>query len=214
MNGRHKIRVLIADGSVVDRERMAALLRADPEMEVVGEIVRSGSILDEVRKRLPDVILLGINLPPAGGFETTREIMIEAPTPVIIVSDQTDAREVDASILALRAGALAVAPRPPQVRESEGPAVLRFIATVKSMAGVKVVRHWREPARRGPRMTSWKQGAGASAQPQIVAVAASTGGPAAIRAAAQLSAADLGGAAHRQRVCRRLGDVAQRPGVG
>ena len=47
-----------------------------------------------MRRQNPDVILLGINLPPGGGFETTREIMIKAPTPVIIVSDQADTREV------------------------------------------------------------------------------------------------------------------------
>src|SRR5882757_2006740 len=101
-----KIRVLVADGSVVNRERMIALLRTDPEIEVVGEVARGTGVVESARRYCPDVIALGINLSAGDGFEATKEIMIEAPTPVVIVSDETDVRQVEASILALRAGAL------------------------------------------------------------------------------------------------------------
>lgn len=92
MSAPGKIRVLIADGSVVERERMANALRRDPGIEVVGEIARSGSLVDSVKQLRPDVIALGIHLPSAGGFEATKEIMIEAPTPVVVVSDGDDFR--------------------------------------------------------------------------------------------------------------------------
>jgi two-component system chemotaxis response regulator CheB len=105
MSPAGKIRVLIADGSVVERERMAAALRRDAGIDVIGEIARSAALVDAVKQLRPDVIALGIHLPSAGGFEATKEIMIEAPTPVVVISNGDDSEQVQASILALRAGA-------------------------------------------------------------------------------------------------------------
>jgi two-component system chemotaxis response regulator CheB len=180
MTAGGKIRVLIADGSVVERERMAAALRRDPAIQLVGEIARSTALVDAVKKLHPDVIALGIYLPAAGGFEATKEIMIEAPTPVVVVSDGDDTDQVQASILALRAGALVAVGRPlPPMNGEVVSLEQKFVATIKSMAGVKVVRRWREPSRRPavtpplPRLAE---------QPRIVAIAASTGGPAALQA--------------------------------
>lgn len=82
--------------------------------------------------------------------------------------------------MALRAGALAAVGRPLPAHNGEIVSLeQKFIATVKSMAGVKVVRRWREQARPAvpppplPRLAE---------QPHIVAMAASTGGPAALQA--------------------------------
>jgi len=173
-----KIRVLIADGSIVDRERIGALLRSDPGIEVVGEVTRGTSVVESIKRCRPDIVALGVMLPGGGGFETTREIMIEVPTPVVIVSNEADGQEVEASILALRAGALAIVARPP--RDHNGgldQAARHFISTVKGMAQVKVVRHWREQSRsvRAPSRPT------PGARLQIVAIAASTGGPAALQ---------------------------------
>ncbi len=131
-------------------------------------------------KRLrPDVIALGIHLPAAGGFEATKEIMIEAPTPVVVVSDGDDSDQVQASILALRAGALAAVPRPLPPRNGELLSTeQKFVATIKSMAGVKVVRRWRE----SPRPVVHAPLPRLGETPRIVAIAASTGGPAALQA--------------------------------
>jgi two-component system chemotaxis response regulator CheB len=179
MSPAGKIRVLIADGSVVERERMAAALRRDAGIDVIGEIARSAALVDAVKQLRPDVIALGIHLPSAGGFEATKEIMIEAPTPVVVISNGDDSEQVQASILALRAGALAAVGRPLPSHSGEVvSAEAKFVATIKSMAGVKVVRRWREQASRPavrkplPRLDE---------QPRIVAIAASTGGPAALQ---------------------------------
>jgi two-component system chemotaxis response regulator CheB len=179
MTAPDRIRVLIADGSVVERERMTAALRRDSGIDVVGEIARSATLVDAVKQLRPDVIALGIHLPAAGGFEATKEIMIEAPTPVVVVSDGDDAGQVQASILALRAGALAAVarPLPPHNGELVSPEQ-KFVATIKSMAGVKVVRRWRDAPRPLIQATLPRLGEA----PRIVAIAASTGGPAALQA--------------------------------
>jgi two-component system chemotaxis response regulator CheB len=173
------IRVLVVEGLVVDRERLTALLRVDPELVIVGEAGRRAEVLELARRLKPDVIAMGIHAPAAGGFELTKEIMIEAPTPIVILSDETDSRQVELSILALRAGALTVVQRPPATQTSSSEAACqRLVATIKAMSQVKVVRRWRErtpaPLRSMPAL------AGGTVQ-RVVAIAASTGGPAALQ---------------------------------
>jgi len=176
-----KIRVLVADGSVVERERMCSVLRRDTGIDVVGEIARSGALVDAVKQLRPDVIALGMHLPAAGGFEATKEIMIEAPTPVVVVSDGDDSAQVQASILALRAGALAAVGRPLPPHNGELVShEQKFVLAIKSMAGVKVVRRWREQP--GPVVRAPLPLPRLVEQPRIVAIAASTGGPAALQA--------------------------------
>ena len=177
-----RIKVLVAHGSVVEREKITSVLNADPEIQVVGEIARSAGVVELARRLAPDVIALGAGLPGDGGLATTKEIMIEAPTPVVIVSDDADSGQVESSILALRAGALAVVARPSAERNGTAlPPAQHFVATIKAMAGVKVVRHWREPAARVIVPPRPRLEAAADAPPQVVALAASTGGPAALQ---------------------------------
>jgi two-component system chemotaxis response regulator CheB len=173
-----KIRVLVADGSVVERDRVVAALRSDPQIEVVGEAAHAVAAVESTKRFRPDVVILGIQLPGSGGSEATREIMIEAPTPVVIVSNQSDERHVKASMLALEAGALAVAPAP-QAGDGDPAAVQRLVSTVKSMAGVKVVRRWRLQA--APDRVRLPDTPSQRTTARIVAIAASTGGPAALQ---------------------------------
>lgn len=171
------IRVLVAEGYLADRDRLSALLHADPEISIVGTTGRLVEVVELARRLKPSVIALG--MPATGGFELTKEIMIEAPTPIVILSDESDARQVELSILALRAGALAVVQRPwageSQNSEATG---RRLIATLKSMSQVKVVRRWRDRAPAARRLPSAPPGA---VMPRAIAIAASTGGPAALQ---------------------------------
>lgn len=176
MSAVKKVRVLVADNSVVDLERIVALLRSDPGMDVVGAVSHGTGLVNTIRTSLPDIVVLGINLSNVGALEAIKEIMIEAPTPIVIVSDDSDSGQVDASILALRAGALAVAARPPR-QDAAGAITQRFLATISSMAQVKVVRHWRSPTR--VRATALMPPD--TPPTKIVAIAASTGGPAALQ---------------------------------
>jgi two-component system chemotaxis response regulator CheB len=185
------INVLIADGSETNREALTRLLRIDPEITVVGEAAHSVEALEMVKSLRPHVILMGAYLPASGGFRATKEVMIEAPTPIVVVSDEHDAQQVEMSILALRAGALAIASMPsslvPEVSEAAGE---RLIATVKAMSQVKVVRRWREQA---PPWAVVRQSVPSiEARSRVVAMAASTGGPAALQQILSELPADFG----------------------
>jgi two-component system chemotaxis response regulator CheB len=177
------IRVLVAEGSVVDREHFVTTLASDPGMVVIGEATCCADAVKLARELRPDIIAMGMHLPKRGAFEATKDIMVEAPTPIVIISDDTDAGQVEMSILALRAGALAVVPKlstakTPNKKANDN----RLVSAVRAMSQVKVVRLWRmRPAGSAALVTVPKTEMPAEVPSRIVAIAASTGGPAALQ---------------------------------
>jgi DNA-binding NarL/FixJ family response regulator len=97
------VRVLIADDHPVFRYGMAALLAADPRIDLVGE-AGTGDRAVELDERLhPDVILMDLNMPGLSGIEATRRIMASAPnTAILIVTMSYDG---DSLFMAMKAGA-------------------------------------------------------------------------------------------------------------
>jgi two-component system chemotaxis response regulator CheB len=169
------IRVLVADDSSMGRQQVVAALRFDPAMEIVGEARNGAEAVELVLQLRPDVVVMNILLPGTSGLEATKTIMVERPTPIVILSDRENRADVELSMHALRAGALAVSPTPRSWDADKGhPAVREFLATVKSMSQVKLVRRWKE-------RPSTAAGRLAGTKPLVVAVAASTGGPPALQ---------------------------------
>lgn len=171
------VRVVIADASVAARRLLADLLAADPGFTVVGEAADGPAALSVTRRLRPDVLLMDAEIAGDGGFGTTKQIMSEAPTPIVITAAAPSSRQVEASMLALRAGALTILNKPTGPVAAINPDERRrFALTVRAMSQVKVVRQWASPMRPASRQSEIRAGI-----PQkIVALAASTGGPTAI----------------------------------
>ena len=171
------IRILVVDDSPTARALLVQVLRADAEIQIVGEAADGVEAVELTRRLRPDLVTMDIQMPRMDGFEATKEIMIETPTPIVVVTGGLDNTEVSVSMLALRAGALCVLQKPPgpgapgHLRETH-----QVLETLKAMAQVKVVRH-RLPA--PPRNTSRPvPAARPNGRGDVVAIAASTGGPA------------------------------------
>jgi two-component system chemotaxis response regulator CheB len=173
------IRVLIADDSPTARALLVAILSSDPDIQVVGEACNGAEAVELTRKLRPDVITMDLRMPVMDGFEATKEIMIAVPTPIVIVTASFEAREMDVTMNALRAGAVAAVQKPPgSGAPAFDEAVRELLTTVKAMALVKVVRHWRPAQATGP--VPARSAARSGARGKVVAIATSTGGPAAL----------------------------------
>jgi two-component system chemotaxis response regulator CheB len=173
-------RVLVAEDSATARALLVQILRSDPEIQVVGEAHDGVEAVVLTQRLHPDLVTMDVHMPRMDGLEATKEIMITAPTPILIVTGSTRAREVAASMDTLRVGALDVLVKPPGPESPQfATAAQNLIAMVKTMSHVKVVRQWRTETPPRPEPPRPAQPAGARVR--IVAVATSTGGPAALQ---------------------------------
>lgn len=173
------LRVLVAEDSPTARALLVEILGSDPELKVVGEAANGIDAVEMTKRMRPDVVTMDVRMPLMDGLQATKLIMIEAPTPIVVITASFERRDVELSMNALRAGALAVLSKPSGPGTPGFPEECRqLVRTVKAMAGVKVVRHWRErPTVERPALRARDQ-----AWPPVTAVAAaaSTGGPAAL----------------------------------
>jgi two-component system chemotaxis response regulator CheB len=175
------IRVLVADDSPTARALLVGILSGSSGIEVIGEATDGVEAVEMTSRLRPDVVTMDVNMPRLDGYAATRRIMVECPTPIVVVSS-LDLRSVEASMEALRAGALEVIPKP------EGPSSpghgqqARYLAAiVRAMSDVRLVRQVAafDSGRRlhAPESVAY----GRAPRPRAVAIAASTGGPIAIQ---------------------------------
>ncbi|MCY0149903.1 chemotaxis response regulator protein-glutamate methylesterase [Hoeflea sp. G2-23] len=99
-----KARVLVVDDSPTMRGLIKAVLRSDPEIEVIGEAGDAMQARAAIKELNPDVITLDIEMPNMNGLEFLEKIMQLRPMPVIMVSTLTH-RGAEASLAALEIGA-------------------------------------------------------------------------------------------------------------
>ncbi|MGW3860911.1 response regulator [Streptomyces sp. NPDC005047] len=99
------VRLLVVDDQFLVRSGLAALLRAAPGMEVVGEAADGAQAVTLAARTRPDVVLMDIRMPGMTGIQATERILAEAadPAPRVLVLTTFDLD--DYVYGALRAGA-------------------------------------------------------------------------------------------------------------
>jgi two-component system chemotaxis response regulator CheB len=175
-------RVIVATSRLDIQESIAKAIKSDKQVEIVGIAISGAEAVAMTKELRPDLVVIGTHLQTLDGVEATREIMVEAPTPIVLVFQAPNPRAVELSIRALEAGALAVIPAPIQTLKStsaEEAATRKFLATLKAMSQVRVVRRWRDKPT--PKVRLDQPHAERMAPLRIVGIAASTGGPAAMK---------------------------------
>lgn len=100
-----KIRVLIAENSLLMRKVLANIINSDPNMQVIGEAKNGKEVLEKIAELKPDVVTLDINLPLLNGIDVLEYIMKRYPTPVVIISAYSQEGTAD-TIKALELGAV------------------------------------------------------------------------------------------------------------
>ncbi len=99
-----KIRILVVDDENVVREGFVAILRLQPDMQVVGEALNGIEAVELARKTKPDVVLLDLIMPKQDGLTTIPQIKELLPETRILVL--TGTAESDRVFQAVKSGAL------------------------------------------------------------------------------------------------------------
>jgi len=88
-----KIRVVIVDDHPLVLDGLRDRLNRSDDIEVVGEANDGAKALDIVRERIPDVVLMDINMPKLNGIQSTQAILDLHPNTIILVLSMHDDKE-------------------------------------------------------------------------------------------------------------------------
>jgi two-component system chemotaxis response regulator CheB len=105
------IGVLVVDDSPTMRGLIAATLRRDPEIEVLGFANDPLEAREAIKQLNPDVVTLDVEMPNMNGLAFLEKLMRLRPMPVVMVSTLTQAG-ADASLAALELGAIDCVAKP------------------------------------------------------------------------------------------------------
>lgn len=96
------IRVVIADDHPVVRKGLAALLAAEPDVDVVGECGDGAQAVLLAERLRPDVVLMDLKMPELTGVEATARVVAASSARVVVLTTF----DTDGDILrAIEAGA-------------------------------------------------------------------------------------------------------------
>jgi len=178
------IRSLVVEDSVTIRKRLVEVFAAEPGMEVVAEAGDGKACIELCRELRPDLVTLDMVLPVMSGLAATEYIMAYCPTPILIVSSSSNRGEMFKTFEALSAGAVDVLDKP-RGDEVDGAWERMLLAKARMVSNIRVITHLRARLPRAASDVSSRT-LGVGPRPpgvyRLVAVGASTGGPAAFLA--------------------------------
>ena len=154
------------------RDTLIIALEHERDIDVVAQVDDPAAVVPAVARLQPDLVLLDLEPDHSAAVAATGDLMARTPTPILLLSRTGDDRGSPAVMAALVAGALEALPMP-EAWTAESAATLRHLA--RQLSRVPVIRHPRgsrcsDPAPVSPSQFGWP----------VVALAASTGGPAAL----------------------------------
>jgi DNA-binding NarL/FixJ family response regulator len=131
------IRLLVADDDALVRSGLTTLLRAEHDIEVVGEAADGAEAFPRARELDPDVVLMDVRMPKMDGLEATRALVSrspERPRVLVVTTFEHDEYVYDA----LRAGAsgFLLKDRPPEELVS----AVRIVASGDALLAPSVTR--------------------------------------------------------------------------
>lgn len=175
-----RIRVVIADDSIVVRQLLRYLLESDGRFTVIAEANDGLEAVEIVQKLKPDIITMDIQMPKMDGLQAIEFLMRESPIPIIVISSYTNDATMNITFEALQAGALSVMNKPQNIRSPYFTAeTTRLLDTIANLSEVHVIR--RRSLSRIQEKSSVIVKPIAPTTVQLLALGCSTGGPAVLQ---------------------------------
>jgi two-component system chemotaxis response regulator CheB len=178
-----RTRILIVDDSVVMRTLLRSVVNRDASLEVAGTAADGESALQAIERLRPDLVLLDVEMPVMDGLTTLRRLQTRGHrVPVIMCSGLTQ-RGARVTIEALACGAADYVTKPAGQADRES--ALRTLAQ-DLIPKIKALTSRPAPSQDfladpvGVVTPALRPGASYQGEPAIVAIAVSTGGPAAL----------------------------------
>lgn len=183
----NKVKVLIVDDSAVVRQTMKDVLESDPHIEVIAVAQDPFVAAEKIRKVVPDVITLDVEMPRMDGITFLKKIMSQHPIPVVICSSLAGSGS-ETALKALEYGAVEILEKPRLgTKQFLEESKVRICDVIRAAASVATKRLSERPAPVAPKLTADvildKPTSKAMVQTteKVVVVGASTGGTEALR---------------------------------
>ena len=81
-----KIRVMVVDDEALARSSVIALLRRDPEVEIVGECGSGAEAISAIDRLQPDLVFLDIQMPECSGFDVLEQLGPRLASQIVFVT--------------------------------------------------------------------------------------------------------------------------------
>ena len=174
------LRILVAEDSPIFALLLTDLVQSQWDMECVGCVGDGQAAVEACKTLRPELVLMDVQMPKLDGLAATSEIMASVPTPILIVTADPFYRGVNQLFRALELGALDLVSKDELRLENRG----RLLQKIRLLAGTPVVRHMHRSAPILPPTAAAAVPVGPlphlGGKQNVVAIAASTGGPRAL----------------------------------
>jgi DNA-binding NarL/FixJ family response regulator len=97
------MKIIVVDDHVLFREGLAAIVRSERDLEIVGQAGTVQEAIEMVRALKPDLVLMDFTLPDGTGADATKAILIEHPACKIVFLTMSE--EDEHLFAAIRSGA-------------------------------------------------------------------------------------------------------------
>ena len=184
------IKVLLVDDSSIILNILKRIIDSSEELDLVGTARTGIEALNLIPKVKPDIICTDLLMPKMDGLEFTKQIMATNPIPILVISAKVEDEHENNVFELLDAGAVDVFPKPKKGTIEEYNSIKnRLIRKIRVIAGVKVFtkKYSPSPITLGAKSPSGNTNSTRISSPtnkrnptskiQILALAASTGGP-------------------------------------